>query len=642
MLSLFRKKSVQDNINHHPQRGMTNDAFQNIVASMGDTPNNLMAHSNYGASNRITSNFNQLENMYRSNWLIGKIVDVIAEDMTAAGIKINTQDDPADLDRIYREIARMGVKGRLTDAIRWARLYGGAIAVMLIDGHDLESPLDIKTVNKNSFRGLHVLDRHHVDPSIEPIDQIGPNMGQPLYYNLADPAQRDKVGAQIHHSRCLRFVGIELPENQKQKENGWGASVVERLWDRVVSFDSATIGGAQLLYHSYLRTIRINQLRQIVAQGGKAEAGLKKSLQFMRFAQNNMGITAMDKEDEFQTHNWSFAGMYDAIQAFGEQVGGAETIPLIRLFGQSPKGFASGQPEMDMYYEGILARCEDDLRPVWDKLLPVMHMSTWGQAMPDSWTFEFPSLRQLSETEKAAIASQDTANITNLFDGGLYKESSALKELRASARVTGRGNSITDEIIAQAEKGEAGQAAPGIGEAVRQALGQQTDGFNEGDHPRDKNGEFSSGGGNSQSASPAPAQSTEPTSPEEKQRKIDSVNIDFNKDNTLPGLNAEDLASLGKPDKPVLLKQNIIEKNQKAHPDVNKEDYNKIIGQSLYSPDGVFAGHASEPRFNFVSRTGPDKSTLTLLEMAETKNNYEIINLHWASNRQRSQKERGK
>ena len=132
----------------------------------------------------------------------------------------------------------------------------------------------------------------------------------------------------------------------------------------------------------------------------------------------------------------------------------------------------------------------------------------------------------------------------------------------------------------------------------------------------------------------------ETTSAEEKQKKIASVKIDFDSDNTLPELNKEDLDELGKESKPVLLKKSIIEKNFKKHPEVSQSEYNAIVGQSLYNPDGVFPGHDTEPRFNFVSRTGVDKSAITLLEMAETKDNYEIINLHWIKNRQRIQKEK--
>lgn len=127
----------------------------------------------------------------------------------------------------------------------------------------------------------------------------------------------------------------------------------------------------------------------------------------------------------------------------------------------------------------------------------------------------------------------------------------------------------------------------------------------------------------------------------EVKEKIERISIDFSKDNYLPELNPETLEAMGKSSKPVLLKQNIIEKNRADHKDLTESDYKKIIGKSLYDPDDILPANQDKPAyFNFLSRIGKDKSTIVLLEMSETKDNYEIVNLHYLKDRQRSQKER--
>ncbi|MDR1439919.1 MAG: hypothetical protein LBJ10_07905 [Clostridiales bacterium] len=130
------------------------------------------------------------------------------------------------------------------------------------------------------------------------------------------------------------------------------------------------------------------------------------------------------------------------------------------------------------------------------------------------------------------------------------------------------------------------------------------------------------------------------TSGAEKRRKIGSVRIDFSRDNVLPELNKEDLDELGKPSKPVLLKKSVIAKNDAHHPEVPHEAYAEIIGQSLYNPELVVPGSEKSPYFNFISRIGNNKNTVVLLELEETKTNYEIVNLHWSRDRQRKQLER--
>ena len=127
----------------------------------------------------------------------------------------------------------------------------------------------------------------------------------------------------------------------------------------------------------------------------------------------------------------------------------------------------------------------------------------------------------------------------------------------------------------------------------------------------------------------------------EQREKIQSIKIDASKDNILPGLNLETLQTLGVSDKPVLLKKTIIEKNLKRHPEVNEEDFRDIIGISLYHPEEILPANQDKPAYyNFITRIGDDKNTITLLEIAETKDNYEIVNFHWLNNRQRSQKEK--
>jgi len=118
------------------------------------------------------------------------------------------------------------------------------------------------------------------------------------------------------------------------------------------------------------------------------------------------------------------------------------------------------------------------------------------------------------------------------------------------------------------------------------------------------------------------------TSEAEKQKKIDSVKIDFSKDNTLPGLNKEDLKELGKESKPVLLKKSIIDRNLRQHPDVKREDYDRIIGQALYNSDERFGGrrHHNPDYMNFI-KFGEERAALTLLELADMKKYYEIVHV---------------
>jgi hypothetical protein len=122
--------------------------------------------------------------------------------------------------------------------------------------------------------------------------------------------------------------------------------------------------------------------------------------------------------------------------------------------------------------------------------------------------------------------------------------------------------------------------------------------------------------------------------------KIASIKIDFDTNNVLPGLNKKQLEILGVSDRPVLLKKTVTDKNRINHPDVKNSDYAKILGSTLYRPDGVIRASADNPYFNFLKKFGPDKHSVVLLDVDETKANIEIVNIHWLSKRARQQKER--
>ena len=432
-------------------RRFTTDGFDNFAARLGLGQDNLLAHSGYRGEASITHNPVELENMYRTSWVVGRMVDVVAEDMVRGGITIKAQMEPGRIDELQAAMLGTGVPGRISDAIKWARLYGGALAVLLIDGHNLDEPLDIDNIGAGGFKGLYILDRYQVTPIEEKITDLGPMLGYPAGYRVDVDALSGKT---IHHSRCLRFIGIELPMRQRMTEQYWGASVVERTLDRILALDSSTYGAANMMLKSHLRTIGIEGFRDILAEGGQKEAALLKMMAMIRQMQSNEGLTVLDARDSFTAHNWTFAGVYEALQAFAEQIAGATGIPLVRLLGQSPKGFSTGDSDLKMYYETILTAQDDDLRAPYTLILSVLARSLWGHSLPDGVTIEFNSLASLSELEKSQIATADAQSVAGLEGGGIITRAQALAGLRESARITGRWGYITDKDIAAAEAAE--------------------------------------------------------------------------------------------------------------------------------------------------------------------------------------------
>lgn len=442
----------------------TGDSFQNFMTRTGVGAGSANDGAKYGF-NPVSRNRVQLEFAYRSSWVVGQVVDTVAEDMTREGVEIQSDMEPDDLQRLEKEAGRMGVWPQLCEVVKWSRLYGGAIGVLMIDGQDLKTPLRMESVGKGQFRGVMPLDRWMVQPSLQDlVTDFGPELGKPRFYDVL-PDASGLMGMRIHHSRVVRLDGIELPYWQRISENGWGQSVVERLWDRLVPFDSATAGAAQLVYKAHLRTIKIKGLRELISVGGKAFDGLVANIDMIRRYQSNEGLTLLDAEDEFQTESYTFTGLDNVLLQFGQQISGATGIPLVRLFGQSPAGLnATGESDLRNYYDNVRAQQEARLRAGVERIYGLLYRSVFGKEPPDDWDIEFSALWQMTDEQKATVTNQRTAAVVAAYDSQIIDKPTALRELRQMASSTGAWSNVSDELIKQAEDEPppmAGEGLPG-------------------------------------------------------------------------------------------------------------------------------------------------------------------------------------
>jgi phage-related protein (TIGR01555 family) len=404
--------------------GRTADGFANFTARLGYGAENQISQGFYMLGNFVSRKRQELEAAYRGNWMIGAVVDCIAEDMTKKPPEMVCDFTPDDISRLNKEIGRLNIFHDLCNTIKWARLFGGGLAVMMIDGQNLSTPLRIETIRPGQFRGLLVLDRWLVNPPMNDlVTDFGPDYGMPRFYDIIGDAAV-LPNARVHHSRVIRFDGIELPYYQKRFENMWGESVVERMYDRLIAFDSITHGAAQLVFKAHLRGIGVKGLREALSIGGKAEESVIKMFDYIRLMQSNEGLTLLDSEDEFWTHQYTFAGLSDMLIQAGQQVAGACGIPMVRLFGMSPAGLnATGESDLRNYYDRINKDQATYLLPAIErKLYPVLSMSALGKPLPDDFDLVFPSLWQMTDKERVDMAKAVGEAVAAARNAGLVAD----------------------------------------------------------------------------------------------------------------------------------------------------------------------------------------------------------------------------
>lgn len=440
----------------------TIDAFQNQMARLGFGQPNLNEGADYPLT-RMSQNYNLFTSLYRSSWIVRKIVDVFPSDMVKNWIKFNSSLDPEKISKINSVIRKTKTKEKIKEGLRWARLYGGAAGLILIDGdEDLSEPLDYDTIMLDDYKGLLIFDRWNgIYPDIELEDDMSDEeYGYPKYYSISLSEANSNLMlsynkqdlVKVHHSRIVRFNGRDLPLWERQAEMFWGESEIEIVFEELKKRDNTSANIASLIFLANIRVLKMNDLGQLLgASTQKAQENLYKVLQAQNQLMSNMGIYVMDKDDDFGSEQYSFGGLNDIYESFMLDIAGACEMPVTKLFGREPAGFNStGESDLTQYYDTLEEKQETYLQPIIDKLLPIIFMSTLG-AIPEDLDWEFNPCMNVNSKDLADLAQSMASPIFEAFNAGLITKEIALKELKQQNEKTGMWSNITDEDIKNAK-----------------------------------------------------------------------------------------------------------------------------------------------------------------------------------------------
>jgi phage-related protein (TIGR01555 family) len=440
----------------------TMDAFQNQMARLGFGQPNLNEGADYPLT-RMSQNYNLFTSLYRSSWIVRKIVDVFPSDMVKNWIKFNSSLDPEKISKINSVIRKTKTKEKIKEGLRWARLYGGAAGLILIDGdEDLTEPLDYDAIMLDDYKGLLIFDRWNgIYPDIELEDDISDEeYGYPKYYSISLSEANSNLMlsynkqdlVKVHHSRIVRFNGRDLPLWERQAEMFWGESEIEIVFEELKKRDNTSANIASLIFLANIRVLKMNDLGQLLgASTQKAQENLYKVLQAQNQLMSNMGIYVMDKDDDFGSEQYSFGGLNDIYESFMLDIAGACEMPVTKLFGREPAGFNStGESDLTQYYDTLEEKQETYLQPIIDKLLPIIFMSTLG-AIPEDLDWEFNPCMNVNSKDLADLAQSMASPIFEAFNAGLITKEIALKELKQQNEKTGMWSNITDEDIKNAK-----------------------------------------------------------------------------------------------------------------------------------------------------------------------------------------------
>ncbi len=385
------------------------DGYVNLMNKWGTSQD---ASEGYRFQRELVTPDMELTTLYTDNGLFTKIIDAPAEEALKQGFDLGLNNP--DIEKfVTRSLDDLRWEEHAATAMKWSRLYGGSIIVMLIDdGRGLEEPLNWKNIR--SIDELHVFERPVVWPDYNSLyagdirnyrgRRRGGGFMQPQFYDVSSIYGTFRV----HASRCLVFRNGVVPESVgNENYRYWGTPEYIRLRRAIQDTITAHSNGPKLLERSVQAVYKMKGLAQLLASELGENQALKR-LELIDLARGMMNTIAIDADGEdygFQT--FQFSGVKDVIDATCNMLSALTNIPQTILFGRAPAGENStGESDMENWYSFVGRLQRLTVRPVLLNLLDVIFIA--GRASgeieeePD-YELKFNPLWTMSDTEKATV-----------------------------------------------------------------------------------------------------------------------------------------------------------------------------------------------------------------------------------------------
>lgn len=361
----------------------------------------------------------ELNDLYNI-WLPRKVVDLIADEVTREGWQVVFGGKDAKAEEVP------GVEQALDDletyyifneAIKTARHFGGCGVVLYInDGRGSDEPVDESNIQE--ITGMGVVDRWRLLPSAN--DYARGTASNPEFYVIYSEYGREQVT--IHHSRVLRFEGLRVPYRERQRNQGWGLSVLQPIYDSFRFYFSGINSASAMLTEFDLFVHKVKGLANLLAAGKETEVrGRLTTNEMSRSVYRGMVIDADKEEVNFMSR--SLGGVSEIIKALKNDVVAASGIPHTLLFGESPSGLgATGRSEERDFAKMCHSYQEQHIRRPLQQLLMYLFKSKNGPTrgrVPRNWDIRFRPLFILNEREESDLRARTAATDLRYIQAGV-------------------------------------------------------------------------------------------------------------------------------------------------------------------------------------------------------------------------------
>lgn len=337
-----------------------------------------------------------MADIYLTNGLAQKIIDRPADDCFMRGVEIEGDDDNVMSD----EFDRLAVLTRMSDAVRWSRLFGGSVLLLIArDGGDFIDPLNLDALDR--VEEIRVLDVTVIKPTSKYYpDDDEEHRGQLEFYNITVAGQES---FEVHETRLIPMGGEPVPAGAiYQHSLSWaGRPVLEGCLNDLARYGQALEWSLRLLERKQQAVYNMEGLGEMLAD--KDDDLVTHRINMVDMVRGILNSVVIDKDDTYTIQNLGLDGIKDILGEYQTALCSSSGVAKIILFGETVGGLnSSGGSNLESHFAMVSHISETIARPTFEKLISILWLQKdLKSKIPDKWKLEFNPLWQPTEKEEA-------------------------------------------------------------------------------------------------------------------------------------------------------------------------------------------------------------------------------------------------
>lgn len=365
--------------------------------------------------NLVSNQRNLLSQVYTEHGIVQTLVDQPVDDGYSKGFEIKTGLlDSEEIEKLMIYAEESGLIRALTQALKWARLYGGG-AVLIITDQDADSKFDLESINDSSMIAYKAVDMWEL---------YNESQNTQNAYTLDEETEfYSYYGKRVHKSRVLKISGKEAPSHLRPRLRGWGMSELERMVRSVNQYLKNQDVVFDLLDEAKTDIFGIDGLNSALIDSSGTEK-VATRLQSANTLKNYNNALVMDKEDTYEQKSMAFAGLSDILTQIRQGLAADVKMPMTKLFGLSSAGFNSGEDDIENYNSMIESEVRSKSRFLLVELIKLASQHLF-EITPDDLIITYPSLRVLSAKEEEEVKTNKYNRIISAYTSGLISAKEA-------------------------------------------------------------------------------------------------------------------------------------------------------------------------------------------------------------------------